>query len=149
MLSRIRRQKMSLFLQAMKTKDTRTENDMPTHSTSGSELVDFFGLIGGCRNLSDIQITNAFGRAFTSDAPKAMKLLFWARDIRGGAGERRAFRVILRELAKRYPETLRRNLQFIPEYGRWDDVLDLIDTNLERDALQLVVKGLREEDNLC
>jgi hypothetical protein len=140
---------MSLFLQALKTKDIRTENDMPTHSTSGSGLVDFFGLVGGARKLNDIQITNAFGKAFSEDADKAMKLLFWARDVRGGAGERRAFRVILHALAKYHPEALRRNLKYVPEYGRWDDLLELVDTSLERDAFDVIVNGLREGDRLC
>ena len=46
-------------------------------------------------------------------------------DIRGGNGERRVFRIILRWLGDNEPESVRRNIDLIPEYGRWDDLLAL------------------------
>jgi hypothetical protein len=67
-----------------------------------------------------------------------MKLLFWARDIRGGAGERQIFRDITEYLAQHYPYILSKNLSLIPEYGRWDDVIELLGTKLEKPVLDLI-----------
>lgn len=58
--------------------------------------------------------------------------------MRGGLGERRVFRVILHSLAEQAPETVRKNLTLIPEYGRFDDLLALMDTPCEPDALRFI-----------
>ena len=133
----------------MKTNDTRTENNMTTHSTSLSALVDFFGIAGSARKMHERDIRAYFSKAFHEDVNIALKLLYWARDVRGGAGERRLFRELIRYLAEVHPEALRKNVQYIPEYGRWDDVLELIDTPLELEALRLVAAGLKDENGLC
>ena len=139
----------SLFLSAMNTNDVRTENLMRTHSTSDSALVDFFGSAAGARKMSEEQIITLFDRAMAEDKDKAMKLLFWLRDVRGGAGERKAFRACLKYLAEFYPEQLYKNVKYIPEFGRWDDVLKLLGTDLESAALRIIAYGLRQEDKLC
>ena len=72
-------------------------------------------------------------------------MLFYGRDICGGLGERRVFRILLNWLAKEYPDTVRKNLPLISEYGRWDDVLVLLDTPCEGDALNLIARQLKED----
>lgn len=139
----------SLFLNAMSTNDARTENRMRTHSTSDSALVDFFGSAAGARKMSEDEIITLFDRAMAEDMDKAMKLLFWLRDVRGGAGERKAFRACIKYLAEFYPEQLYKNVKYIPEFGRWDDVLNLLGTELEGAALRVIAYGLREGDRLC
>lgn len=139
----------STFLNALQTNDARTENNMTTHSTSLSALVDFFGIAGSARKMSENDILNYFVKAISEERTIALKLLYWARDVRGGAGERRLFRAIIRYLADNHPEDLRANVQYIPEYGRWDDVLELFDTKLELDALRLISSGLTEDNGLC
>ncbi|MBR1604175.1 MAG: DUF2828 family protein [Synergistaceae bacterium] len=67
-----------------------------------------------------------------------MKILFYARDIRGGLGERRVFRVIIKWLAKHESEALCKNIKFIPEFGRWDDLLTLLDTKCAAAALDFI-----------
>ena len=140
---------MNKFLRAMQTNDTVTENLMTTHSTSLSATVDFFGIAGSARKMSERDILAYFSKAFNENSNIAMKLLFWARDVRGGAGERRLFRELIAYLAEYHTEALRLNVKYIPEYGRWDDVLELLDTNLELDALRLIAGGLQEGDGLC
>ena len=71
-----------------------------------------------------------------------MKILFYARDIRGGLGERRVFRVIFSALAALEPESVRKNIALIPEYGRWDDLLELLGTPCEADALAFIKEQL-------
>ena len=62
--------------------------------------------IGALRRERDEEITNRFLRAYAEDADLAMKTLFFARDIRGGIGERRVFRTILKWLANNEPRSL-------------------------------------------
>ena len=64
--------------------------------------------------------------------------MFYARDVRGGLGERRVFRILLRWLAVSKPESVVRNLPYVAEYGRWDDVLVLLDTPCRAEALALL-----------
>jgi hypothetical protein len=47
----------------------------------------------------------------------------WARDVRGGAGERQIFRDIVRYLVVHDPQAAWAVIAKIPEVGRWDDLL--------------------------
>ena len=76
-----------------------------------------------------------------------MKTLFFARDIRGGLGERRVFRTILTYLAVNEPESVRRNIANIAEYGRYDDLLTLISTPCEADMMAYVMEQLKNDIN--
>lgn len=116
---------MNRLINGMQYKDTYTENAMPTHSTSGDACVDFFAGVGSARNWTEDQIKGAFGKALATDPLIAMRTLFWARDVRGGAGERRVFRVCLDYLRERRVEYLIKNLHLVSEYGRWDDIFHL------------------------
>ena len=118
--------------------DTVTENGAVTPITTGSECLDLFATVGALRHVNDREIENRFVRAFYENRDIAMKLLFFARDIRGGLGERRVFRVVLNWLAKNEPETVRKNLEYVAEYGRYDDLLALMDTPCEREMLNVL-----------
>lgn len=137
------------LLSAMQTKDSRTENGMATNSTSLNNCVDLFFQIGAMRGQDKNRLINVFTKAFGENPLNAMRLLFWARDIRGGAGERQIFKDIINYLAVHRTETLGKNLGLIPEFGRWDDVLVLIGTPLETPALELIRKGLNDKNGLC
>ena len=113
---------------------TLTENGAVTERTTGSDCLDLFAAIGALRSQDEEEITKRFLRAFAENKDLAMKILFYARDVRGGLGERRVFRVLLRYLAKYEPAALRRNLPFVAEYGRWDDLLCLLETPLREEA---------------
>lgn len=60
-----------------------------------------------------------------------MKLLFYMRDIREGQGMRRVFRICCHWLAHTHRDALCRNLQYISEYGRWDDLINLFYNQLD------------------
>ena len=77
---------------------TRTENGAATWASTQSHCLDLFADIGAIRQARDDAIITRFQRAFAEDADLAMKILFFGRDVRGGLGERRVFRVILRSL---------------------------------------------------
>ena len=117
---------------------TVTENGAATHKTTCSDCLDLFATIGALRSASDREICRRFLRAYTEDPDLAMKILFFARDVRGGLGEREVFRVCLRWLAENAPGSVRKNLPHVAEYGRWDDLLCLLDTPCEADALAVI-----------
>ena len=122
-----------------------TENGSVTNLSTMSDNLDLFATAGALRNAVDDEILDRFIRAFAEDRDIAMKTLFFARDIRGGLGERRFFRVILRYLAENYPETVRKNIRNIAEYGRYDDILALMDTACEQGAIAFIEETLKED----
>ena len=105
---------------------TATENGALTLRSSGSACLDLFATIGALRQAEEAEITARFEAAFTEDPDLAMKLLFFARDVRGGLGERRVFQVIYGWLLSRQLPAGLKNLALIPEYGRYDDLASLL-----------------------
>lgn len=95
---------------------THTENGAVTYQSTQSECLDLFATIGALRRESDEEITNRFLRAYAENADLAMKTLFFARDVRGGIGERRVFRTILKWLAHNEPQSVEKNIPYIAEY---------------------------------
>lgn len=137
------------FVDALRQQDTVTENGMTTNSTSLSAVTDLFFTIGAMRGQDKERLISNFSKAFNQDPVRAMKILFWARDVRGGAGERQIFRDIMLYLAENHIEALEANLEWIPEFGRWDDLLTLVDTPLENAAMTLISDALIAENGLC
>lgn len=126
---------------------TYTENGAITNQSTMSDCLDFFATVGALRRESDGEIISRFMRAFSEDKDIAVKILFYARDVRGGLGERRVFRLILRWLAQNSPETVRKNLCYVAEYGRFDDLLTLIGTPVQSDVYEYIKNQL--ESDLC
>lgn len=135
------------MLQYLKQEANRTftENGAVTYASTMSDCLDLFATVGALRRESEVEIISRFIRAYTENKDIAMKLLFFARDIRGGLGERRVFRVILKWLALNDPTSIRKNLSYIAEYGRFDDLMMLFDTPLEQDMLELIQSQLAKD----
>lgn len=119
---------------------TWTENGAVTLKSTGSDCLDLFAAIGALRHENDEEIITRFVRAFTENADVALKILFFARDIRGGLGERRVFRTIFRWMAVNEPQCVIKNLENVAEYGRYDDLLVLLNTPCEDKALSYIKK---------
>lgn len=124
---------------------TQTENGAATYASTRSDCLDLFGTIGALRRQPEGDILSRFIRAYGEAPDLAMKILFFARDVRGGLGERRVFRVILRWMALYEPGPVRKNLPYIAEYGRFDDLLCLLGTPCEPDALALIKTQLEAD----
>ena len=124
---------------------TYTENGAVTHATTYSDCLDLFATIGALRSSNEQEILKRFVRAFTEDPDLAMKTLFFARDVRGGLGERKVFRVCLQWLAHNAPDSAKKNIPYVAEFGRWDDLLSLLGTPCEKDALELIKKQLETD----
>lgn len=140
---------MNTFLKALTTDDILTENLMPTHSTSGNAILDMFFQMGGSRALPLKDLYAMLARALGEDKLLATKATFYNRDIRGGQGERRSFRIFFHYLASNHPEIARKNIENVPFYGRWDDLLIAINTPIEKDALDYILHALKNGDALC
>lgn len=114
---------------------TYTENGAVTYRSTQSHCLDLFATIGALRRESDEEIADRFLRAYAENPDLAMKTLFYARDVRGGVGERRVFRTILRWVAVHEPQSVKKNIPYIAEYGRYDDLLALLGTPCEPEAM--------------
>ena len=141
------------LIDAIQTKDTFTENGMATHSTSGNYNLDLFFRGGAMRTADEQEILKVFANAFEEDALLAMKILFWIRDVRGGAGERRFFKTVLNGLMEHYPDIVLKNLHLIPEFGRWDEVAYIYDRSSDNErlhlaTLSLIKQGLEDGNSL-
>lgn len=124
---------------------TRTENGAVALNTTDDARLDFFGTVGALRDADKERITRLFSEAFKEDPLFATKITFYARDVRGGLGERQTFRTILQFMAKYHPEALRPNLDLVGVYGRFDDLYCLIGTPMEEE-MWTAMKRQFEED---
>ena len=144
---------MNPLVQSM-TNASSTLNGGATLASSSDPVVDLFFQIGAMRGWENGMIVSAFERAFEHNPERALKVLFWARDIRQGSGERNTFRVVCSHLAANYPLVMSRLIHLIPEYGRWDDLLIFINGGqipapCEDVALFVIGDALRCGDALC
>lgn len=122
-----------------------TENGALGYETTGTALVDLNFAVASLRNENEKEIVDRFIHAFYENRVLAIKWLFFLRDVRGGLGERRTFRIIIRYLAESTPELVRGLVEIMAEYGRYDDLLCLFDTPVEEQVLT-VVRAQLEED---
>ena len=142
---------MSGFMSAMKStlndgfNVSVTENGAIGYRTTGKELLDLNFAVASLRKASPSDIANRFVRAFFEDKITAMKWLFFARDVRGGLGERRLFRIVFQRMAEENPEYIIPLLPLVPEYGRYDDLWCLFDTKLAPNVLNIIAQQLRED----
>lgn len=93
---------MNKFLEELKKENnyTLTENGAVALKSTLNDLYDLFALGGAYRSRSDNDCILLFKNAFEYDEVDALRCLFYIRDIRGGLGERRFFRVCMKWLAK-------------------------------------------------
>lgn len=90
-----------------------------------------------------------FQKAWIVEKELAMRLLFWLRDCRGGAGNRSGFRECITWLASFDPAWVKANIHLIPEFGRWDDLRSLFSTVLAKDAGKLWADAIKDKNILA
>ena len=108
------------FNDAIGNQEARTENDMKARKSTANACTDLFFKIGASRGKD---IIPAFVAAFVENEDYALRIAQWARDVRGGAGERQLFKNVLAYLEKNDPKVAVKLIAKIPEIGRWDDML--------------------------
>lgn len=138
---------MSTFLKELKknASKTRTLNGAVTYSTTSDACLDLFSVAGGMRYRSEYDQIRLFDKAYIENPELAMKLLFYIRDIRGGMGERKLFRTLIRHVAKAWPESSKKNVHLIPRFGRYDDMLCLMGTKSEKEVVRVIKEQLDDD----
>ena len=125
--------------------ESKTSNGAFAYRSTKSHVLDLFSMGGAFRNRSDEEVKSLFSKAFNENQLLAMRTLFYLRDINQGQGERRFFRLVLEDLALHSPDVLRKNLHLIPQFGRYDDLWVLLETNLKDDVIELIKSQLRKD----
>ena len=120
-----------------------TENGAIKHESTLNPVLDMFAMGGAYRKRTDKEVEELFGDAYRANKDLALKCLFYLRDVRGGQGERRFFRVAYKWLIRNDIEVARHNLLMISEFGRWDDLIEICyNTKLADDMAEIVKKRL-------
>lgn len=138
---------MNDFLREMKNEFnmTTTENGAVAYQSTMNACLDAFGSLGAMRFSDEEDIIRTYSNAYIEDRELALKLLFYMRDIRGGQGQRRVFRTILKWLANNCPNDVINNLDNILFFGRGDDYLCLFGTDVEFPVLKKIKEILRKD----
>lgn len=137
------------FMNALnvETNYTLTENGAVANKSTLSCVLDMFAVGAAYRNRTDEDIILLFKKALEEDIRLALKCLFYIRDVRGGQGERRFFKVCMKWFANQpqYHDYVDFMILFIPAIGRWDDLYCFVDTPFEKDALSRIAEQLRAD----
>jgi hypothetical protein len=137
---------MNAFVNAVANQEARTANGMKARKSSANALVDLFYNIGASRGKN---ITPQFTAAMAENKDLALRIALWARDVRGGAGERQLFRDILTHLEKTDPESAARLMTKVPEVGRFDDLFVFKNKDLKAKAYTMLGDALRAGNGLA
>ena len=122
-----------------------TENGALGYRTSGKELTDLNFAVAYMRGMNEKTIYDKFMKAYFEDKMMALRWLFFARDVRGGLGERRLFRTVLKNMAKDDPDTVKRLAYLVSEYGRYDDLWCLFGTDVDGVVFDIIKKQLSDD----
>ena len=137
---------MNAFVNAIADQEARTENGMKARKSTAKACVDLFYKIGASRGKN---IVGDFTAAYVENEDVALRIAQWARDVRGGAGERQLFRDILVHLEKRDPDAALALLKKVPEVGRWDDIFVFQSPVLKSAAYTMLGDALRASNGLA
>ena len=119
----------------------RTENGALEYKSSGRKLVNLNYAVSSLRDADPQQICDLFDEAYAENPKYAILWLFYASDIRGGLGERRLFRILLKHLCKldlNYVDWLWL-IPLVPVYSRWDNLWCLMDNDVPDSIHRAVV----------
>lgn len=114
---------------------TFTQNGAVTYKSTMTKVYDMFAQGAAMRGASDEDCILMFIEAYEEDPTMALKCLFYLRDIRGGQGERRFFRLCIKWLATNKALEMVNLIHLVPEYGRYDDLFELFNTGIESEMM--------------
>lgn len=125
-----------------------TENGAVGYKTTDSALLDLNFAVASLRGADNKKIVDMFRKAFNENPIWAMRWLFYCRDAREGLGERNLFRVCLVDLAwNGMAEKVNNLMPVIAEYGRFDDMWELLEVPACRRAVVAVIKAQKAMDD--
>ena len=122
-----------------------TENGAVGYRTTTHALVDMNFKVPTYRKCIDDSIIEDFKKALAEDKMLALKWAFYLRDVRGGLGERKSFRQLLRYFGEKYHILASVLVPLVAEYGRYDDLWVLFDTKAEVSVLSYITAALDDD----
>jgi hypothetical protein len=128
-----------------------TENGAVGYKSTGSLLVDLNFRVSSMRNGVTPSDIHLFIESMKENLEYTIKWLFFMRDVRFGMGERKAFQTLYMKFAKYYPLEAKATLKLVAEFGRWKDVIDIIDMDYDNTlgGLELVQYTFGEDIKNC
>ena len=142
------------FMEAMKHElldnynTAYTENGAVGYRTTGKSLLDLNFSVASLRRASEYDIATKFRDVYFENKRLAVLWLFYARDVRGGLGERNLFRSAFKFLADENPDMVISLISLVPEYGRYDDLWVLLDEPTFREPVLSFTKKQLNRDVL-
>lgn len=124
---------------------TFTENGAVSYATTGDPTLDLF--FKTCRSTPPSVLTSLLEASWKCNPLSTLKIIFHIRDCRGGKGERRLFTESLQWLltSDTGTQVVLDNLENIPYYGRYKDLLSLVGTTVQNDVLRLWARTLKND----
>lgn len=123
---------------------TTTLNGDKAFVSTGNKALDYFTLVGGYRYCFD-EVKYLFAKAYLEDRIKALKLLLYTRDIKGGIGERELFRSLINFITNDEKDFVKNLIPYIPQYGRFDDLFALLGTKAENEIISYISDVLHQD----
>lgn len=138
---------MNQFFQSLSTSNKAlTQNSAFSNYSTFNPCLDFFAQGSSLRNQSPSYIHNLFSLAWQENPQLAIQIMAWIYDCRGGCGERDVFHHLFVLLANHHLETAKTNLYLIPEFGRWDMLVRLLNIpSLQAPILALIRQQLEDD----
>ena len=137
---------MTTFAQAVNNQEARTANNMKARKSAGLATVDLFNKIGASRGKN---IIPDFVAAYNANKDHALRIALWARDVRGGAGERQLYRDILTWLEKNDADAAIALAKRTPELGRYDDLFAFTEKATRQFAFNLIREAINSGNGLA
>ncbi len=119
----------------------RTEKGAKSYSVSGDPRVDlFFKSVRGMPCASPEKPADAYLESLLEECWKVspmdtLKLGFYIRDCRGGKGEKALFWAFCWWLLRSHPSELGTNIQHVPFFGSWKDLLRVFSGTLSEEIM--------------
>lgn len=113
------------------------------YATSFNANLDLFSMVSRFNRESDI-ITK-FNKAFLENEDLALANLLYILDIRNGKGERRVFKILYKFLCETNSDAALKILPFIGSLGRYDYILEGINTSVEKETVALIKEQLTKD----
>lgn len=139
---------MNQFLQGLEqgANKTYTGNGAVGYKATLDNVLDLFTQVGNMtKYFEEGTVKSLVEQSYGQNPLMTLKVLFLMRDIREGNGVRDAVKVAMKHLVNDDAEAVKAMLPLFAEYGRWDDVLVFLDTELA-DATVALLKTQLEQD---
>ena len=115
------------------------------YHTSYNANLDLYS--GISRFNSDFYCVKKFQKAYYEDRILALANLLYILDIREGKGDRRVFKITFRYLCGANPKDAKIILSYISSLGRYDYILEGLNTDIEGDVIELIKNTLESDLN--